>query len=113
MSLNEINFISILIWIVLFYFVVGFENSFKSIIVSEFIWITFFCFYLIISIVYDDINCLSLILFFLIFSAIEISICLIIILFQKKIIKSFFVNYDYINTQNKKIRFLGSFKFKN
>jgi len=89
MNLSEFNVLLTIIWVLTVTFIFGFENTFKSLILSEFLWITLFCFYLICALIYDDFNLLSLTLFFLIFSAIEISVCLIIIILQKKLFKTF------------------------
>ena len=115
MNLSEFNILLTIFWILTFLFVIGFENNFKSLILSEFIWISLFCFYLITAIVYDDYNVLSLTLFFLIFSAIEISICLIIIILQKKLFKNinlFFDGNNFNNTGLVKFRNLISSKYK-
>ena len=113
MNLNEINFLLISIWILFINFIFGFENTLKSLIISEFIWITLFCFFLIIALIYNDINFLTITLFFLIFSAIEISIFLTIILIQKKIFKTINSTYNLKkNNVSPKKRFNVSFKYK-
>lgn len=107
----DVFLMNIFIWILIIYFIFGFENTFKSLINSEFIWISIFVLYLIYSILFDNINILSMTLFFLIFSAIEISICLILIIFQKKIFKSINVNlFNKSNLENS--RNLKTFKYK-
>jgi len=111
MIIGEINFINLIIWIVFIHFIFGFENTFKSIIVSEFIWISLFSLYLAYSLIFDNITILSLTLFFLIFSAIEISICLILIIFQKKLNKTVNVNIGN-NSQNTIIKKKTSSNFK-
>lgn len=108
MNLSEFNIILTIFWVITFFFISGFENNFKSLILSEFIWITLFVFYLISALLYDDYNLLSLTLFFLIFSAIEISICLIIILIQKKLFKNINLFLDVKNTNT-----LNLYKFRN
>lgn len=113
MNISEINLLNFFIIILLMYFVLGFENTFKSIITSEFIWISLFINYLIYAIIYDNITILSLTLFFLIFSAIEISICLVLIVFQKKFFKTLSSSTqnssNEFNLKSKKIKI---FKFK-
>ena len=64
MNINEFNLILSLIWILVIYFIFGFENTLKSLIFSEFLWITLFFFYLINALIFDDINILSFTLFF-------------------------------------------------
>jgi len=113
MNINEFNLFLSIIWILIIYFVFGFENTFKSLVFSEFLWITLFLFYLINALIYDDINILSFTLFFLILSAIEISIGLTIIILQKKLFKTLHTSFSSKkNIINKKIRYLNSFKFK-
>ena len=107
MNINEFNLILSLIWVLIIYFIFGFENTLKS------LRITLFFFYLLNSLIYDDINILSFTLFFLILSAIEISIGLTVIILQKKLFKTLNVSFSSKkNIINKKIRYLNSFKFK-
>lgn len=106
----DIMILNTLLWILVIYFICGFENTFKSLINSELIWISLFILFLLYSIIYDDISILSLTLFFLIFSAIEISICLILIIFQKKLFKS--INVNLFNDFYIKLKSFKYFKIK-
>lgn len=112
MNLNELNVINLLIWLILIYLITGFETNFKTLIISELIWISIFCLVVCYSLIYDDLSILSFSLFFLIFSAIEISICLILILFQKKILKSQNTETSVNFTKSTFVRFLKSTKYK-
>jgi len=115
MNLSEFNILLTIFWLLIFTFIFGFENTFKSLIISEFLWITLFCFYLISALIYDDFNLLALTLFFLIFSAIEISVCLVIIILQKKLFKTLntFTNSSklFLSTVSK-FKNITNFKYK-
>ena len=96
MSLTTLNFYFFLFFFLFFYFLVNFNNNIQSLIFSEFIWITLYSTSLIISFVFNDINLMSLTIFFLIFSASEISIGLTIFYLQ-----NFFINNNtYLYNNN-------------
>lgn len=110
MSLFELDFITFVIFLLFFYFITGFDTNFKALIVSELFWITLYIFVLTVSFILDDLILMSLIFFFLIFSAVDISIGIILILIQKKTLKinnsswnsNFKINY---NTRKNKFFF--------
>lgn len=88
MNFNDISFILTLVFLLLTYFLVNFNNNLQSLIVSELVWITLFVFALVLSFKINNLLILSLTLFFLVFSAIEISFGLVIINCQKMIFKT-------------------------
>jgi len=106
MFLNDLNFLSILFLIILSFFFFNFTNTLQSLIVSEFLWITLYVWSVFMAYTNDDLSVLSLSLFFLVFSAIEISVGLMIILVQKNVFKSI-----SFNTNSSKSNF-NVFKYK-
>ncbi len=105
---------SILFLSILLFFFINFTNSLQSLVVSEFLWITLYVWSLFMAYLTDDMNLLSLTLFFLVFSAIEISVGLIVILIQKTVFRS--LNFTYNSNKHtfnlhKTIRSFYSNKF--
>ncbi len=111
MTLNELNFVTLVFLILFFIFIMNFDNNFKSLVLSEFFWINLYIFALLIAFVLDDLIIVSLIFFFLIFSAVDISIGIILIILQKKIFKNTNnfhnsnINTTFITRKNKFIFF--------
>lgn len=82
MSLNELNFIILLFFFLIYSFFFYSQTLFYLLILSELFWITLYLLVLVIAIYQNNLYILVLSLFFLIFSAIEISIGLLIIYLQ-------------------------------
>lgn len=73
---SDIIFIFIVFLFLIFTFTLNTDNMFDLLVLSEFFWITLYVLSLLISVYYNNTQVLSLSLFFLMFSAAEISICL-------------------------------------
>lgn len=69
-------------------FLVNPTNTLQFLIIAELLWITLFFIALLIGFLNNDLNVISLTFFFLVFSAIELSIGLILILAQNLILRS-------------------------
>ena len=106
MILSDFIFLSIIFMILLTFFFINFSDNLLSLIISELVWITLFVLSLLISLTLNNILILSLTLFFLVFSAIEISTGLVLINAQKLIFKSTSTeskNFKINNYQKKNI----------
>mgnify|MGYP006270172917 CR=1 FL=1 len=104
LTLNEINFLIFLLFFIALSFFFNTKNIFFILIFSELFWITLYFLVLVLSFFLNNIYILSLSLFFLIFSAIEISTGISIILLQQnsfnnlKLFKNnFFKNFKKSN----------------
>lgn len=116
MILNELNFVMFVFFILMYMFITKFDNNFKSLILSEFFWITLYIIALLMAFLLDDVMLMSLIFFFLIFSAVDLSIGLLLIIIQKKLFKNINITHNsnyktnFITRKNKFI-FFKNFKF--
>ena len=82
MILGEINFILILFFFLLTTIVINVNTAVHLLLTAEFLWITLYGLVLIVGMVYDNVNLLSLTFFFLILSAVEFGVGLVLILLQ-------------------------------
>lgn len=107
MILNDIFFLIIIIIIISFSFTINITNSLFYLILAEIIWITLYAIILISGFYFDNINILSLSFFFLLISAVEFSIGIVIIFIQILFLRSLEVNkknnnkFFYFLTKNK------------
>jgi|Laugresu1bdmlbdd_1035124.scaffolds.fasta_scaffold01992_3 hypothetical protein len=104
-SLNMLFFFFLLIF---FSIIINTNTSLHLLLTAELLWITLYTIVLFIGLIYDNINVLSLTFFFLVFSAIEFGIGLVLMLLQNIITRSINLN-DY---DNNFIKFSNRFKNK-
>lgn len=108
MIISNFNFLIILFFLIFYFFLINFNNTLQSLIVSEFVWITLYIFTLLVGFSLNDLNLISLSLFFLVFSALEISIGLVLNLIQQNIFKTLNTsinptNNNFFSTKSKKL----------
>jgi len=101
MTFGDINFIILLLFLLFASITINVNTSLHLLLTAEFLWITLYVLTLISGLVFDNLNLLSLTFFFLILSAVEFGLGLVIILVQNVLLRSINLN-DW--TQN-------SFKF--
>ena len=86
--IGDLNILFLFYMIILFSVFININNSLNLLLTAEILWITLYAITLFIGIVYDNLNLLSLTFFFLVFSAIELGLGLILLLFQNIINRS-------------------------
>lgn len=101
MLLGEFNFFILLFIVILISIIVNVNTALHLLLTAELLWITLYTTTLIVGLIFDNVNFLSLTFFFLILSAVEFSVGLVILLIQNVIKRS--IN---LNVNN-----LGSLKF--
>ena len=101
MTFGDINFVILLFFILFESITINVNTSLHLLLTAEFLWITLYILTLVSGLVFDNLNLLSLTFFFLILSAVEFGLGLVIILVQNVLLRSINLN-DW--TQN-------SFKF--
>lgn len=106
MLIGDLNLFFILIIIFALSFIFNNTSSLSLLLTAELIWIFLYSIALIVGFYVDNINILSLTFFFLIFSAVEFSLGLIILFFQYILLRS--INSDINQQQNNNFNF---FKF--
>lgn len=91
---ESLNLLFLFFLLIIFSIIVNTNTSLHLLLTAELLWITLYSIVMFIGIIYDNINVLSLTFFFLVFSAIEFGIGLILLLFQNIITRSINLN-DY------------------
>lgn len=107
MILGEINFILIIFFFLITSIVVNINTAIHLLLTAEFLWITLYAFVLLIGLLYDNTNLVSLTFFFLILSAVEFGVGLVIILLQHIFNRSINLNDNLVNPLKFSTRFLS------
>ena len=108
MMLGDLNMLFIYFFLLIFSIIVNTNTSLHLLLTAELLWITLYAIVLFIGLVFDNLNVLSLTFFFLVFSAIEFGIGLILLLFQNIINRSINLNDQDTNF----LKFVNRFKNK-
>lgn len=106
---ETINILFFFFFILFFSIIINTNTSIHLLLTAELIWITLYAITLILGFFFDNINLLSLTFFFLVLSAIEFGIGLILILLQNILTRN--INLSCNNDQNF-LKFLFRFKTK-
>ena len=95
MTLGDFNFIFLIFFIMFTSIALNVNTALHLLLTAEILWITLYVIALFIGLAYDNLNILSLTFFFLILSAVEFGLGLIIMLVQNIITRS--INLNDIN----------------
>jgi len=88
MLVGDINIYFILFFLVFFSISFNISNALHLLLTAEMLWITLYLIVLSLGFLTDNINLLSLTFFFLVLSAVEFGIGLVIILLQNVFLRS-------------------------
>tara|TARA_B110000285_G_scaffold71040_1_gene81805 strand:+ start:7350 stop:7703 length:354 start_codon:yes stop_codon:yes gene_type:complete len=110
MVLGDINFMFILFFVMLTSIVLNINTALHLLLTAELLWITLYVMCLFIGLIFDNLNILSLTFFFLILSAVEFGLGLIIMLVQHIIFRSINLNDSNANTLKLSSRFSAKLK---
>lgn len=94
MVLGDLNMFFLFFFLILFSIVINTNTALHLLLTAEILWITLYAIVLFVGLVYDNLSVLSLTFFFLVFSAIEFGIGLVLLLFQNIVTRSINLN-DY------------------
>lgn len=108
MFLGDLNLLFIFFFLLLFSIIINVNTSLHLLLTAELLWITLYAIALFIGLVFDNLNILSLTFFFLVFSAIEFGLGLVLLLFQNIISRSINLNDQDTNF----LKFINRFKNK-
>lgn len=108
MFFNDVNLFFFFFFLLIFSIIININTSLHLLLTAELIWITLYSMVLFIGLIFDNYNIISLTFFFLIFSAIEFGIGLVLLLFQNLIYRSINLNNIDLNF----LKFLNKFKTK-
>lgn len=110
MVLGDLNFIFILFFLMLISIVLNVNTALHLLLTAELLWITLYIICLFIGLVFDNVNIISLTFFFLILSAVEFGLGLIIMLVQHIIFRSINLNDNNNNNLKLSTRFINKLK---
>ena len=100
MLYGDINLFFLLFFLLFFTLFFNNNTALHFLLTAELLWITLYLLVGFVGIIYDNINILSLTFFFLVFSAIEFSVGLILLLIQNLFNRSLNLN-NYEKNYNK------------
>ena len=108
MMVESLNLLFFFFFLIIFSILVNTNTAVHLLLTAELLWITLYAIVLFIGFLYDNLNILSLTFFFLVFSAIEFGVGLILLLFQNIINRSINLNDQDLNF----FKFINRFKSK-
>ena len=110
MVLGDLNFIFILFFIMFTSIALNVNTALHLLLTAELLWITLYIVCLFIGLVFDSMNIISLTFFFLILSAVEFGLGLIIMLVQHIMFRSINLNGTNANSLKLSSRFSQKLK---
>ena len=108
MILGDLNIFILFFLLILFSIFINTNTSLNLLLIAEILWTTLYVIVLFIGIIYDNLNILSLTFFFLTFSAIELGIGLILLLFQNIINRTINLNNNDLNITKFSLKFFNN-----
>lgn len=110
MLLGDINFIITLFFLLLVSIVLNTNTALHLLLTAELLWVTLYILTLLLGLIYDNLNLLSLTFFFLILSAVEFGLGLVIMLVQHVLLRSINLNAGNGGTARLSSRFTARLK---
>lgn len=107
MIFNEIIIFFFFFYMIFFSIIINSNSSLHLLLTAEILWITLYAISLLTGIVLDNLNLISLTFFFLVFSAIELGVGLIILLTQNIFNRTIFLNDLDFNYNNFWLKFFN------
>lgn len=107
MLIGEVNFILLIFFFIFTSIVININTALHLILTAEFLWVTLYVLVLLVGLLYDNVNLLSLTFFFLILSAVEFGVGLVIILLQNIFTRSINLNEGNTNHFKFTLRFVN------
>lgn len=106
MLLGDLNLLLLFFFILIFSVLVNTNTALHLLLTAELLWISLYAIVLFVGLAYDNLNILSLTFFFLVFSAVEFGLGLVLLLFQNIFNRS--INLNTYDTNF--LKFLNRFK---
>lgn len=110
MFIGDVNIYFILFFLILFSISFNVTNALHLLLTAELLWITLYIVVFAIGYISDNVNLLSLTFFFLVLSAVEFGIGLVIILLQNVFLRSTSLNDSGKNWLKHNTRFVSRLK---
>jgi hypothetical protein len=107
--LGDLNTLFLCFFLIFGSLIINTNTALHLLLTAELLWITLYAIVLVIGLVYDNLNTLSLTFFFLIFSAIEFGVGLILLLLQHILLRTLNLTdietniFKFINKFNRQV----------
>lgn len=108
MMVESLNLFFLFFLLILFSVFVNTNTSLHLLLTAELLWISLYAVVLFVGLIYDNLNIVALTFFFLVFSAIEFGIGLVLLLFQNILSRSINLN----DSDKNFLKFSNRFKNK-
>jgi len=105
MMVESLNLLFLFFLLILFSTIVNTNTSLHLLLTAELLWISLYAITLFVGLIYDNLNVLSLTFFFLVLSAIEFGIGLVLLLFQNVLTRTINLNELDLNFSKLSTRF--------
>lgn len=105
MVFGDLNLVFLLFFLFFITIALNVNTALHLLLTAELMWISLYIIVLLIGFLFDNVNMLSLTFFFLIFSAAEFALGLVIILIQHVMLRSIYLNTMSKNTHKFSLRF--------
>lgn len=105
MIFGDLNLVFLLFFLFFLTIILNVNTALHLLLTAELMWISLYIIVLLIGFIFDNVNMLSLTFFFLIFSAAEFALGLVIILVQHVMLRSIYINTLSKNTHKFSLRF--------
>lgn len=105
MMVESLNLFFLFFLLILFSTIINTNTSLHLLLTAELLWISLYSIALFVGLVYDNLNILSLTFFFLVLSAIEFGVGLVLLLLQNILTRTTSLNEADLNFTKLSIRF--------
>jgi NADH:ubiquinone oxidoreductase subunit K len=105
MVFGDLNLVFLLFFLFFLTIILNVNTALHLLLTAELMWISLYIIVLLVGFIFDNVNMLSLTFFFLIFSAAEFALGLVIILVQHVMLRSIYINTLSKNTHKFSLRF--------
>jgi len=113
MSLGDINFTLFLFMIILTTLSVNINTALHLLLTAELLWVTLYLLVVVAGFIYNNLNLLVLTFFFLLLSAVELGVGLVLVLLQTIFFRTTQLNLNTQNPMKFNLRFLKKLKSQN
>lgn len=97
MMVESLNMLFLFFFLIFFSILINTNTALHLLLTAELLWVSLYAITLFIGLIYDNLNLLSLTFFFLVFSAIEFGLGLVLLLFQNILNRSINLNDNDTN----------------
>jgi len=113
MSFGDINFVLVIFFTMSATLVININTAVHLLLTAEILWVTLYIFVVVAGFLYNNSNLLSLTFFFLILSAVELGIGLVLVLLQTIFFRTTHLNLNNTNPFKFSLRSFKKIKNQN